>query len=239
MFGNRLIRLGGAVCLVLVLLGAHVPARAASKTTCPEKVIDVQTVTGTYLGWFETEEGLNTIGIQVPGETEPVYIGASEEEARKFFGNGTGQRVSVTWQVEQMWIDETRECLRLEILKEGHPLDAAEQGSAVKVIPGQYKYMSTHEDASGELQLSAPDPSGKFAVTIETISPQLHTCGFSGFCTLKDDMLICRNAPEYDDAENPDAYVGIKVLQSGLEIVHGSYGWCGAKGSMVGIYMLK
>ena len=113
MFGNRLIHLGGAVCLVLVLLGAHVPARAASKTTCPEKVIDVQTVTGTYLGWFETEEGLNTIGIQVPGETEPVYIGASEEEARKFFGNGTGQRVSVTWQVEQMWIDETRECLRL------------------------------------------------------------------------------------------------------------------------------
>ena len=40
MFGNRLIRLGGAVCLVLALLSAHVPAQAASKTTCPEKVIE-------------------------------------------------------------------------------------------------------------------------------------------------------------------------------------------------------
>lgn len=129
MYGNRLMRLGEAACLALALLGANVPAQAASKTTCPEKVIDVQTVTGTYLGWFEAEEGLNAIGIQVPGEAEPVYIGASEEEARKFFGNATGQRVSVTWQVEQMWIDETRECLRLEILKEGHPLDAAGKSS--------------------------------------------------------------------------------------------------------------
>lgn len=239
MYRNRKMNPCSALCMVLALLVASAPVQAASKVTCPNKIIDVQTVTGIYLGWFEAEEGLNTIGIQVQGEDNPVYIGASEEEAQKFFGNTAGQQVSVTWQVEQIWLEGMQECLRLEVLKEGHPLAAARQASSVQVTPGKYEYLSTDKNAAGELQLSAPDQSGKMAVAIETVTTRhFHTCEFSGLCTLRDDMLICRST-DSDIPDDPDAYVGIRVLKHGLEVVHHQSMWCGMRGTMEGFYMMQ
>lgn len=57
-------------------------------------------------------------------------ITASEEDAAKFFGKGTGQQVSVTYRIEQFWLDETQECLRLEVLSGGQILSpSTPQGS--------------------------------------------------------------------------------------------------------------
>lgn len=234
---KRLIHLGSALCMVLALLVATTPVHAASRSTCPNRIIDVRTVTGTYLGWFAAEEGLNTIGIQVQGEENPLYIGASEEEAQKFFGNGTGQQVSVTWQVEQFWLEDAQECLRLEVLKEGHPIAAARQVSSVQITPGKYEYLSTDKNASGELRLSAPNQSGTMAVAIETVTTRhFHTCEFSGLCTRKDDMLICRSI-DSDVPEDPDGDVSIRILKHGLEVVQHHSMWCGMRGTMEGFYM--
>jgi hypothetical protein len=92
---------------------------AASKATCPEKVLSTDVLTGEYMGWFEAEEGFNVIGIKIDGHEEPVYIVASEEDADKFFAKGVGLQVSVTYKVEQFWIEEGQECMRVETFKSG------------------------------------------------------------------------------------------------------------------------
>ncbi len=101
------------------------PSPSSSKQSpnpmCPDKVLDTNTISGKYLGWFEAEEGTNTIGITLSAGQD-VYITASEEDAAKFFGEGTGQHVSVTYNIEQFWLDETQECLRMEVLTGGQVL---------------------------------------------------------------------------------------------------------------------
>lgn len=84
------------------------------KPKCLDKVLETKTVSGTYLGWFEPEEGFNTIGVKLNDGTE-LYIVASEEEANTLFGNKKGQTVSVTYNVEQMWV--WGECSKVEVLK--------------------------------------------------------------------------------------------------------------------------
>lgn len=81
---------------------------------CLDKIRETKTASGTYLGWFEPEDGLNTIGIKLNNGSE-LYIVASEEEANRLFGNKKGQTVSVTYNVEQMWIWD--ECSRVDVLK--------------------------------------------------------------------------------------------------------------------------
>ena len=101
----------------------------SSNPMCPDKILDINTVKGKYLGWFEAEEGTDTIGITLP-TGQDIYITASEEDAAKFFGKGTGQQVSVTYRIEQFWLDETQECLRLEVLSGGQILSpSTPQGS--------------------------------------------------------------------------------------------------------------
>lgn len=84
------------------------------KPKCLDKILETKTVTGTYLGWFEPEEGFNSIGLKLSNGNE-LYIVASQEEANSLFGNKKGQTVSVTYNVEQMWVWD--ECSKVEVLK--------------------------------------------------------------------------------------------------------------------------
>lgn len=92
--------------------GAYI--NGSYKPKCLDKILETKIATGIYLGWFEPEEGLNTIGIKLNDGTE-LHIVASEEEANRLFGNKKGQTVSVTYNVEQMWIWD--ECSSVEVLK--------------------------------------------------------------------------------------------------------------------------
>jgi hypothetical protein len=107
------------IFILSILLFSVENSFAANKVTCPEKVLSTDILTGEYMGWFEAEEGFNTIGIKIDKHEEPVYIVASEEDADKFFGKGMGQQVSVTYNVEQFWIEEGQECMRVETFKSG------------------------------------------------------------------------------------------------------------------------
>ena len=81
----------------MMLLVCGQAIAATTKTMCPNKVLDTGTVEGTFLGWFEAEEDLDSIGIKPDNEDE-IYIAASEEDANKFFGNAEGQRVSAQYE---------------------------------------------------------------------------------------------------------------------------------------------
>jgi hypothetical protein len=96
----------------------------ASNPACPDKVLDTITITGKYLGWFESEEGTNSVGVKLQNGQD-IYITASEEDAAKFFGTATGQQISATYNLEQFWLDESQECLRLEVLTGGQIASSA------------------------------------------------------------------------------------------------------------------
>lgn len=109
----------GLLIIFISLLYTPSTSFCDSKSLCPNKIIDRGTITGKYLGWFEAEEGMNYIGIQVPNEKEPAYLVASEEEAQKIFGNNKGQTVKAEYELKQSWEKEFDECFRTIFLKGG------------------------------------------------------------------------------------------------------------------------
>lgn len=90
------------------------------KPTCLDKILGTNTVTGTYLGYFEAEEGFNTIGVKLENGSDLSLI-ASEEEANQFFGNNKNKKISVTYATEQTWLDNA--CGKINVLKSGKMLE--------------------------------------------------------------------------------------------------------------------
>lgn len=88
--------------------------------TCLDKILETKTITGMYLGWFEAEEGVNTIGLKLSGSNKEIYIAASEEEANRLFGKTTGQKISVTYDVKQ--VSSMGSCDTINIMKTGKVL---------------------------------------------------------------------------------------------------------------------
>ena len=117
---TKSILFSGNILFFLIVLYLPSYTLAASKVTCQDKVLDTVTLTGTYLGWFEAEEGFHSLGLKL-ADGEDVYIVASEEDAEKFFGREKGQNVSVTYNLEQFWLDEGG-CYRENFLKSGKVL---------------------------------------------------------------------------------------------------------------------
>lgn len=226
MLHQLLPRLGGAA-LALALVCAASPALSASWLTCPEKVLDTATISGIYQGWYEAEEGLHSIGIKVPGEDEPVYISASQEDAERYFGTQPGQAVSVTYQLEQFWIPEGRECFRALMLKEGHRLRRITPSR--QNLVGKYNFTL----CDGSLKLSPTDKEGRLEVDISTTTSDAYICSFGGLCTVEGNMLSCRDTSQ-DEIETP---VEIRIHPYGLEVLNGYEFSCGARGLMLGFYM--
>ena len=226
MLHQLLPRLGGTV-LALALVCAGSPARSESWVTCPKRILDTATISGIYQGWYEAEEGLHTIGIKVPGEEETIYISASQEDAERYFGTQPGQAVSVTYQLEQFWISEGRECFRVPMLTEGHRL--RQLTPSRQNLVGKYNFTL----CGGSLKLSPPDKEGRLEVDISTFTSDAYTCNFGGLCTLEGNMLSCRDASQ-DEIETP---VKIRIHPYGLEVLNGHEFSCGARGLMLGVYM--
>ena len=227
------------IVLFCSLYAGNVPsALSASKATCPDKVLDSNTISGTYLGSFEAEEGLHSIGIQVSAESEPIYIPASEADAKKFFGEGIGQKISVTYKLEQAWFASTQECLRIEILTDGEVIaQAASSGTGAKNAGRKVTFIYQQKGYSGQLTLSPYDPlTRKVPISIATYNESGNMCEFEGSCDIKDMELICTNVDIKNDLNN---FIAITVLKYGLELRHEYSGICGIGVSLSGIYMQK
>ena len=95
---------------------------ATSNAMCPDKILATNTISGTYLGWFEAEEGFHSIGLQL-NNGESVYVAASKDDAEHFFDNHTGSQVSLTYNTKQFWLEEG-ECLKVDILASGHIIES-------------------------------------------------------------------------------------------------------------------
>ena len=95
---------------------------AASKSTCPDKVIDKGTIEGIFQG---VECGGSCWATLVLPNGEKFSLIADEDEVEKTFGKGTGQKVSVAFTVQQFWNEPGNECSRVEVMESGKVLAAA------------------------------------------------------------------------------------------------------------------
>jgi hypothetical protein len=108
--------------LLCVLLSAST-AFSATRSTCPDKILETGSIEGIYRG---TECGdLCHAAIEL-SNGEIFYLLAGEEEAAGQFGPGTGQRVSAEYKIEQFWNEYGNECSRMEVLVSGGRLNAAQ-----------------------------------------------------------------------------------------------------------------
>ena len=224
----------GIVCVSCLLLAGVRPALAADERTCPDTILDTNTITGTYLGWHE-QESMTFISIQIPGSMEIFNLAASQENAERFFGRQTGQKVSATYIVKQ-FLDFSGECLRYEALKEGHVLGA--DGKSASTVPQPGEYRLREDGISGKMTLARATVTGKYPVSIATWNNDERgsSCDFEGFCSIKDGMLICPS--EGMEGEDSDEnHMAIKILKHGLEVVHEAPYLCGLGASMKGLYL--
>ena len=221
----------GIVCVSCLLLAGVRPALAADERTCPDTILDTNTITGTYLGWHE-QESMTFISIQIPGSMEIFNMAASQENAERFFGRQTGQKVSATYIVKQ-FLDFSGECLRYEALKEGHVLGA--DGKSASTVPQPGEYRLREDGISGKMTLARATVTGKYPVSIATWNEQGNTCEFEGFCSIKDGMLICPT--EGMSAQGEESHTAIRMLTHGLEVVHENRELCGLGVTMKGLYL--
>jgi len=92
---------------------------AATRSTCPKKVLDTGTIEGIFLG-VECGDFCHA-GVKL-ANGEEFYLLASEEAVKKAFGAGTGQRVSIQYQLEQFWNEFAGDCDRTEVFVSGKKL---------------------------------------------------------------------------------------------------------------------
>ena len=97
-----------------------------------------------------------------------------------------------------------------------------------------YKYT----EGDGAIDLEVSEESGDLYVTVNTVSANLATCEFEGYCTFDDDsgdMITCI------DMEDGMSQIKIKNIDADtLEIVdfpHETY--CGMNGYTLGRYVMK
>ena len=84
-----------------------------------------KTVVGEYLGFFESEEGLNTVGLKTA--RGKVYFVASAQEAEDAFGTKVGIPVELTYRTDQFYVTATAECARLDVLVGGKKIASASE----------------------------------------------------------------------------------------------------------------
>ncbi len=110
-----------AVTLCCIMLLTCGQAEAATQSMCPDKVLDSGTIEGIFLG-VECGDYCHAT-IKLPNGEE-FSLFANEETTEKAFGKGTGQKVSVTYELRQYWEGEGMYCNRAEFFASGKLLAA-------------------------------------------------------------------------------------------------------------------
>ena len=143
-----------ALLILSCLFLAASPALGASRSTCPDKVLEKGSVEGIYRG---VECGDFCYGSMELANGEIFSFMAGEEDTENFFGQGTRQRVSADYQVEQFWFDSANDCLRREVMTSGRVLAAARgQKPSTQAAP-----VASSSAAQTAPARDAVSPSGK------------------------------------------------------------------------------
>ena len=104
-------------CVFLSVSASH----AATRSSCPSKVLETGRIEGIYRG---TECGDFCYADIELSNGEMFSLIADEDKIVELFGQGTGQRVSAEYRLEQFWIEEGQHCARDEVLASGKVLSA-------------------------------------------------------------------------------------------------------------------
>ncbi|MDR2076664.1 MAG: hypothetical protein LBP61_07015, partial [Desulfovibrio sp.] len=120
------------------------PVWAASRSTCPDKVLEEGSIEGVFQG-VECGDFCHAAIELDNGEVFSLL--ADEEAVSKAFGSGTGQRVSAAYKVEQFWNEPANECSRLEIFASGKVL--AQAGGQAAPAGRQTSQPTAPQQASG------------------------------------------------------------------------------------------
>jgi len=121
-----------SLCIAAMLLLPCCYAKAATQSTCPDKVLHKGTVEGVFKGNECEDFCWSTITLD---NGEDFSFLMPEHLVEKSFGKGTGQRVFVTYEVKQFWNELGGECSRLEVFVSGKVLAAP--GQAAQKIPAR------------------------------------------------------------------------------------------------------
>jgi TPR repeat protein len=114
------------VCCIAFLICGQ--AEAATRSMCPDKVLNTGTIEGIFLGVECIDMCYGAV--KLPSGENFVLL-MDEDEAEKVFGKGTGQKVSITYNVEQFWNEYGEICSRLEAFASGKLLTDAKSGQTV------------------------------------------------------------------------------------------------------------
>lgn len=106
-----------AIAFFMICFVSATQSHAATRSSCPEKVLDTGQVEGVYQG---TECGDFCHSFIRLDNGEDFVMMCGEEMAEKFFGR-SGQRVVATFEIQQFWNEFGNECARVEVCKAGGP----------------------------------------------------------------------------------------------------------------------
>lgn len=210
---------------ILACIWVSTAASGATRTTCPDKILDTITVQGTYLGWFNTNKDSQVVGIKLRDEDETFYIPATKEEAQKYFGNVINQEVSLTYNLKQMLVAGV--CVRMEMLAGGQPVQPAKSARQPQI------FIYREPERSGELRITEL-ADGRLNISIETVSSAQDTCEFEGECAKSGDIIRC---PNPDDPKNVDSFMELRAIKGGYEVANEIGDACGNRGTMTGRYL--
>ena len=205
-------------------------AYATSSTMCKEKIIDRSSFLGIYKGFFVAEDGINSIGISVKGDKDLVFLGASEDEAKEIFGNNIDHEYIISYQLEQFWNEEAEECSRIEFLSGGF---LARDLDFIKNTAGKYNYKQGYSGYAKIGQFNQKD--GSVDIEINTVNEKGNSCSYNGNCIIKGRKIFCKGDSEGDDIVNN--FIGINILEYGIEIFNETPIYCGMGVRMSGIYI--
>jgi formylglycine-generating enzyme required for sulfatase activity len=104
------------LCLFLIFLFPSDIAQAATKNTCKSKKLDTGEVEGKFIELY-CDVYCRVIIETASGERDSIFIG--DDEAEKWFGSASGQRIAVKYVLYQFWNEESNECDRKDIAMSG------------------------------------------------------------------------------------------------------------------------
>lgn len=105
-----------AILSIFIILSMISYSHAASKSTCPDKILDTNTIEGIYSG-IECGD-LCYIKLQL-SDGDNLLILCDEEAVKNIFGTSTDINVSITYNIEQFWNEYGKECSRIESFQSG------------------------------------------------------------------------------------------------------------------------
>ena len=212
--------------------------KKTSKELCPDRTLSKGSVEGAFLGVGCGDMCYGSVRLD-SGEIFSFLI--SEDEATKFFGEGTGQRVALDFERHEFWNEYGGECSRYEVGTGGKAIQAP---SALGVLN---TYKTADEGLDGTLKLTRYLATPMFMdIAIDTVNQANgHTCDVVGRCIELNGIIFCPANPldelEEEYCENKDCMIKIRVIGKDLEIFEApsSHVNCGLNGSILGKYTLQ